>query len=251
MDMLKIDERLDFIDSLELDQSLKALSPANYMSEPSNNDPAAYVDAGSLTSFVAGVSAQHKSDALNSTLLAQLAANKKFNREVSPVDWYTFYKTVLENVGWVVQNWEFTKYNASGTSFTVDAVIAELLAAIATSDDKAIIDEAINAVKALDNGDGRLVLWEQNSSHLSKGNFQISACSESDGVLVMKIGAFYFSTDETVTNVLWFTFSSTQTELYKGGQTINLNEDVYSKVRQTVIDKLGVKAQDFVGDLDI
>lgn len=163
----------------------------------------------------------------------------------------TFTKTVLENTGWVVQNFDFTKYKASGSSFTVDAVIAEVLAAIATQNDKAMIDATIKAVKALDNGDGRLVLWNDNSTKLDKGNFQISACSDTDGVLVMKIGAFHFATDKRVTGVLWFTFSSSSTSMYKGGQVINLNEQVYAKIREQVVDKLGDRAQKFVGDLDI
>src|SRR5262245_44005572 len=55
----------------------------------------AYVAEGSTVSFVAGVSAQHQADILNSTLLAQLAANKKYDREVATREWYDFYKTVL------------------------------------------------------------------------------------------------------------------------------------------------------------
>jgi len=245
-------DRIEFIKSLDLAEPTKELAAATTPTLAfTDNEAAAYVDGGSLVSFVAGVSATHKSDGLNSTLLAQLAANKKYDRENDPVEWYKFYVSVLENVGWVVQEWNFTKFDASGSTFTVDKVIADVLAAIATGEDKKIVDETINAVKALDPGDGRLTIWDQNSSSLDKGNFQISACSESDGVLVMKLGAFHFSTDETVTRILWFQFSTSRTELYKGGQTVNLNEEVYKQVRQAVIDKLGENAQKFVGDLEI
>lgn len=245
-----IESMRTFIAELELPEISKSTVGPNALLL-ADDDPAAFVDAGSLVSFVAGVSATHKSDALNSTLLAQLAANKKYDRETHTVEWYKFYRDVLENVGWVVQAFDFVKYNASGTSFTVDAVIAEVLAAIATQNDKAIIDSTIKAVKALDKGDGRLSLWDDNSSKLDKGNFQIAACADTDGVLVMKLGTFYFSTDKRVTSVLWFTFSSSSTSMYKGGQAITLNEEVYKQVRQQVIDKLGERAQKFVGDLDI
>lgn len=251
MSDINIEESHAFIQSLELPepQTYKNMPVELRLSE--EDEEAGYVDAGSLVSFVAGVSPQSQSDALNSTLLAQLAANKKFDRETQTEDWYKFYHTVLENVGWVVQAFDFTKFNASGSTFTVNAVIADVLEAIATKDDKAVIDSTIKAVKALDDGDGRLVLWDDNSTKLDKGNFQISSCNESDGVLVMKIGAFHFKTDKRVTGVLWFTFSSSSTSMYKGGQVMTLDLDVYSKVRETIIEKLGSRAQDFVGNLDI
>jgi len=245
-------DRIGFIKNLDLADTGVALKTAKMTTLAfTDNEKSAYVDSGSLVSFVAGVSAQHKSDALNATLLAQLAANKKYDREKNAVEWYKFYVSVLENVGWVVQEWNFTKFNARGNTFSVDNVIADVLAAIATAEDKNVIEETINAIKALDNGDGRLTIWDQNSASLDKGNFQISACSESQGVLTMKLGAFYFSTDETVNRVLWFQFSTSRTEFYKGGQTVNLNEDIYKQVRQAIIDKLGESATNFVADLEI
>jgi hypothetical protein len=61
------------------------------------------VDAASLVTFIDGVSGQQNEDVLNSTLLAQLAANRKHHRERDTPGWYDFYCTVLEQVGWVSQ----------------------------------------------------------------------------------------------------------------------------------------------------
>ena len=44
---------------------------------------------------------------LNSTLFAQLAANKKHDRQNETTDWYNYYKYVLETVGWNVQSFEY------------------------------------------------------------------------------------------------------------------------------------------------
>ena len=48
-----------------------------------------------------------QSDVINSTLLAQLAANKQYDRQNNVDQWYGYYKTVLEQVGWTVQNFEW------------------------------------------------------------------------------------------------------------------------------------------------
>lgn len=50
---------------------------------------------------------------INSTLFAQLAANNKHNRQNETAQWYDYYKTVLENVGWTVQSFEYVGVGSS------------------------------------------------------------------------------------------------------------------------------------------
>ena len=73
-----------------------------------------FVDAGSLVKKLSHV---HKSDVLNSTLLAHLTADKKYNRNKDTDKWYEIYINVLGKVGWVVQELQFERYQASGQSF--------------------------------------------------------------------------------------------------------------------------------------
>jgi hypothetical protein len=200
---------------------------------------------------VAGVSKQHREDVENSALLAQLAANKQYNREKDTENWYTFYRTVLENVGWVVPDFSFDQFQAAGDTFTVDKVIVDLLQSIATGDEVAVVESTLNAMKSLDQGDGRLVLYETQTHSDHQGNFQAHSVSESGGSVVMRIGTFYFGTEDTVTRILWFNFPSSRTSFYEGAQTMELDEDVYSQVRQTIKAKLGANAKDFVKDLEI
>lgn len=223
------------------------------LAEVDPNKPSANVVASSTVSFVAGVSKQHREDVLNSTLLADLAASKKFNREDDIENWYQFYGTVLENVGWVVSDFNFDRFQASGSTFTVDKVVLDLIQSIATEDEISVITSTINALKALDDGDGRLVLYETQTHSDNKGNFRANAVSESDSdhIAVMKIGAYHFSCQDRVTRILWFSFPNSRTEFYQGAQTVNLDDGVYAQVRQAIKAKLGNNAVDFVKDLDI
>lgn len=214
--------------------------------------PSGFVNSGSLVSFVAGVSPQNQADVLNSTLLAQLAANKKFDREKNTTDWYAYYRNVLENVGWVVQAFQFDKYNVGGASVTVDKIVLDVLAAIATGNDLAVITTTLNAVKNLSkSNDNRIVLFDHASHGASNGNFQISSCAESGGQVAMKIGAFYFSSNQNVERFLWFNFSSSNSTIYKGAQDMTLNGKVFEQARTTVVTKLGDNAKNFVANLDI
>lgn len=247
---------IDFIANLELpdaspDLVRLAKSRPSFFAAMTDDGPSAAVDDGMLVSFVSELPASDQSDVLNSCLLAQLAANKKYNRESDTKNWYGFYRNVLENVGWVVQEFSFENYHASGDTFSVDQAVLALLASIATGNELAVVTEAMSALKALSSGDQPLSIWNSSSHSQDAGNFQIAVCNKSGGNVVMKNGAFYFTTTETTDSFLWFHYSSSSMDLYQASQTMTLDEDIYSKVRQQVIDKLGDRATQFVADLDI
>ena len=122
--------RIKFLTEIEIAEPRKIKGELLKFKAATNGARSGYVNDGSLVSFVAGVDKQFQEDVLNSTLLAQLAANKKFDREQDSRNWYTFYKTVLENVGWTLQGFGFTQFNVSGGSFSCDKAVLEILTAI-------------------------------------------------------------------------------------------------------------------------
>ncbi|QES43152.1 hypothetical protein DEJ49_21115 [Streptomyces venezuelae] len=245
----KAADALQFIDSLELDQpELRYVPPGLALQE----EESAAVVAGSIVAFTDGLNGQQKSDVLNATLLAQLAANKKFDRDENTKKWYEYYRSVLEQVGWVVPSFNFAKLTVAGSRFTVDRAVIALLQAIASPGEISVAKAAIESLKSLQDKDRRVVLFESNAHSDKLGNFQIAACGVSSGdTVVMKIGMFYFSTTERVTRVLFFSFPRASTTMQQARQTMTLNEDVYAQVREAVIKKLGDKASQFIDDLEI
>lgn len=241
-----IERAKNFIAELELADTSEFFEKIEF-AEPAKG----YVNLGSLVSFVAGIDGQDRSDVLNSTLLAQLAANKKFDRERDTENWYKFYRNVLENIGWVIQDFAFTKFNTSAGDFTVDKVILEILSAIATGNELTVVAATIEALRSLSNDDGRIVLFESSSHSSRTGNFQIIPVTNSNGQILMRIAGFFFSTTQDVDKVLFFRYSTASAELYQGTQSVNLNKDIYNQVRQDIISKLGDRAEKFVRDLEI
>ena len=61
---------------------------AGFTDNASPQPASANVDAASVVTFVDGLSGQQKEDVLNSTLLAQLTANRKHDRERDTGAWY-------------------------------------------------------------------------------------------------------------------------------------------------------------------
>ena len=214
--------------------------------------PAAFVDSGSVVAFVSGVTGQNREDVLNSTLLAQMAADKKFSRETQVMDWYAFYQEVLGKVGWVTQGFNWEQYTSQKTSFTMDEAVLEIAAAALTGQEEiAVVTAALEAMKSLKGGDSRLKIFDHSASSDKAGNFQISVCTETNGAVAMKTMAFYYDAEQQSTTVLFFNFSSASTTLNQAVNAQTLDSQIYAQVRQAVITKLGDNAKNFVLNLDI
>jgi len=241
---------ISYVKSLQLPPSDSSLIDHGPLKIEDDKE-AGYVDAGQLVAFAAGVSTGSKADVLNSMLLAQLAANVVADRETATIAWYKKYREVLENIGWAVSEFQFTQTHLSGSTFQIKDTVLKLIAALASENALLITTATIAAVESLGEGDDRVALFSSQSSNPSSGNFQVGAVVEDRSTPTMSIAASYFSSSDVKTNFLWFSFQSSSTDLYQASQTITLSEAVYSKVRQSIIDKLGARAQTYVADLDI
>ena len=215
-------------------------------------EPVGAVDGNHVPTFVEGIKGQHLFDVLNGTLLAQLAANARFHRAEDPVGWTTYYGSVLENIGWVVPDFQFRGLRSHETRFSMDDAIIKVITGIMTQNQVEVVQAALEALQSLNGEDRRLQIFRRNSVSTNDGNFQISSVGESAaGILSMQLCAFGFSTDEAVTDVLWFRFNSGSTSLRATRTTLVLNDQVYDRIRDAVLDKLGNRGLNFIGGLDL
>lgn len=218
---------------------------------------AAAVDAGSLVSFTANVSPQHRSDALNSTLIAQLNSDKLYSRfdPKQLIPWYQNYTTVLANLGWDIQDFEFEHYQASGSTLSVSSAVLDVLGAVLSGDDLAMVASELKSLDALSqNNDPWYDVWDSTTHDQSNCNFQLSSCDDNNGAvdtLVMKLSGYSLQTQTQATRFLWTSYESSSTDLLYASQICTLDEDVYSQVRTAVIKKLGANAAAYIGNLDI
>jgi hypothetical protein len=246
-------DRIAYISALELAEprasALGLAREPRLKVEP--DQPSAAVVDGEVVSFAAGLSLQHRSDVMNSFLLAQLAATKKYNRETQTIEWYGLYHEVLEKVGWVMQAFDFTKFSATGGSATVDSVVLTILGALATGNQLALVRTTINALQGKASESKAVKLFETASHTMDKGNFQLGIAVDDGGIVATKLGVFYFHSSQTVTRLFGWTFADSDTSFYQGAETVTLNEDVYGQVRQQIIEKLGDKAQLYVANIDL
>ena len=210
-----------------------------------------YLSNKSIVSFASSVSGQNRQDILSSTLLAQLAASKKHPGEEDLEGWFKDYQNTLQNVGWVVQGSDFSKFSQSGNVFEMQNVIIDLLSAALGGNVLTILTKTLEAFKKLSDTDSKIVAFEKNTHTLTKGTFIIALCDGTNDAVAMKTGAFELSSSNTITQILFFTSSKEKTSLSYSTSDATFNKKAYDAVRNTIEQKLADKFNQYVAELDI
>lgn len=217
-----------------------------------DNEASAQVNAGSLTSFTERLTGLNKSDVQNSTLLAQLAANKAINRFEDPIGWYKFYTDVLGNIGWNQPAFAFDTYTSGGTTVNLDKAVLNILSAIATADEIAMVEATMQALESLGDDSDQMNIWDSNASNANNGNFQIFPVDRlANGDVVMVLAGMEFNATKSRKNFLWWSWSSSSIKIERAANKFVLNEDIYSQIRKDVIAKLGDSAATYVAGIEI
>jgi hypothetical protein len=211
----------------------------------------AAVDAGSILSFVEGVSPSEVSDVLFSVQLAQRAADAAFDPYAETRNWYTKYGEVLEAVGWVTEQFAFAAHNHGEGDFVMNKAALGVIAGIATGNQLQVITASISALEKLADGDGAITLFEQNSAMEGSGNFQIGAVQKKGDTLSMALGAFYFRSHSERRKFLFFRWGKNDINFWTAAMKMTFNIKIYAKVRESIERKLGAQALDYIKQIEI
>lgn len=199
----------------------------------------AFFSERSILSFASGVSEQSRKDILNTTLLAQMAANSRSNDQADITNWYYAFIDVLMKTGWVIEGGDMQTFKSKSNLFEAESVVIDILTSAFGAGYITVIKKTLEAIKHLASADRKIKAFEQNTSKVSKGCFQIALVTEEHGVMAMKIGTFILSSERQITTILFFTSTSEETSLDYISKKATLNTDFYQVIRQKVTEKLG------------
>ena len=212
----------------------------------------AAVDAGSIVSFVSGLSAEQMSDVLYSTQLAQRAASAKFDRFAKTKDWYRLYGDVLDRLGWVGEGLAFSQRDTSAGQFSMDKAALDVIATVAAGNQLAILVKTLDALKKLGAGDRALSIFDLQAMQELSGNFQIGAAQQAEnGATSMALGAFHFHASDNRGRFLFFSWGAKAVEFWTAVRKMTLNPSHYADHRDAVIAKLKADAADYIDALEI
>ncbi len=212
----------------------------------------AAVDAGSLLSFVDGLSAAEREDVLYSVQLAHRTATHDFDRFSQTQSWYQRYIEVLQLLGWVAEQLAFTNFNQSEGQLRMDKAALALITAIATQNQLAVLKVAVDTLEKMAEDDNAIRLFDFHTSTDIGGNFQIGAVQKGEsGALSMALGSFYFRSHDARRKFLFFSWGKNEVNFWTAAQKMTLNTTLYALGRDAVKRKLEGTFPSFIAELPI
>lgn len=200
----------------------------------------AAINVGSLVSFVDGLDAQSKDDVLDSLQLAQRAANAACDRFADVRGWYEKYLEVLNQVGWVTEQFAFVERGQTEGDVRMDQAALAVITAFATQNQLAILKEAVTALGSLASSDGTISLFNQMSAREGLGNFQMgSAQRANNGAVGLAMGAFHFQAIDKTDKILFFKRTTKALRVWSAAQRMTLDTRTYAGDRDQIRQRLG------------
>src|SRR6185312_15457052 len=90
----------------------------------------ASVVGSTVVGFIKGVTKIHRTDLVNSAMLAQLAATRSVADPNDLEAWYQRYFEVLTNIGWVIQDRQFNTFQQDGHELDVHQAVLKIASGI-------------------------------------------------------------------------------------------------------------------------
>ncbi|MBD0746671.1 hypothetical protein [Streptomyces sp. CBMA152] len=103
----------------------------------------------------------------------------------------------------------------------------------------------------LADSDDRVTVFESESHTAHDGNMQLLSVgqADADGTLAVLTIGYTFTSDNTLKRTFPTTVSPPDLSMSNCALSLTLDEQVYSQVRQTVIDELGGRAGSLIAEL--
>lgn len=212
----------------------------------------AMIVASDIVSFVKGVSNERRQDIVNSSLLAQLVANKKVPDKKNIIEWYNAYFDVLENIGWVIQDRSFSSYTEEADGLEAHEAIIKVASVFlgAAPAALAVVISTLEALKSMDSSKPWMTIFDRESKQAKTGHFQIALAEQGDNdQFLVSLMAFSLKAESTLTQILFFKIRNDEVELEKCSGKVTINDKVLSSIRDLVSQKIAAHTSDYIAKL--
>lgn len=230
----KKERLISYVNSLELAQPTKKQSPEKISQkalQDQDNNTTGEIIAGSITVFSDALSAQDKSDVRNSTLLAQLAANKAVDRFTNGDEWHSFYIDTLSSLGWI--DVAFDSKALDGAIHDWQSTILENQHQSSSSQYPELASLGMSSWSQLDiNGDA-MSIWNNNALLGNVKHFQIIPTIKLNEDIQVQISNVFASETPIPSGFLSWGIEGTQ---FNSVKTLDLS--FYDFIREAVADKI-------------
>ncbi|MDR3417038.1 MAG: hypothetical protein P4L83_12705 [Nevskia sp.] len=223
--------------------------------EPDTDKTQSVLVGSTINSFVKGVTAERRNAINDSSLFAQLVANKKVPKQSDVIAWYDAYFEALTNVGWTLQSRSFATYEAGSQDADVHEAILTVASGLlggTASAGYALIKLTLDALKKLSDSSPWITMFSRESQHEKAARFQVSLVNQdANQDFLVSLMAFTLEASQTVEQVLFFKFKSMTATLRQFSGDVTINDRVLNHVAPLIAQKVDAFYDGYVLGVDL
>ncbi|PYX49391.1 MAG: hypothetical protein DMG76_37420 [Acidobacteria bacterium] len=245
-----------FVDGVELPPAPRltrvasAVETRNVFDETKNQ---AMVVGSDIVSFVAGLAPRVREVIVNSSLLAQLAANRRVPSREDIRAWYEVYFDTLAHLGWATQERAFSEHRETGDDFEAEQAILSVATVVLgpATTALAVVASTLNAMKSMSDGPW-MTVFKRESQTAKAARFQVTVAEpKSESGSMISLMAFELDAKNTLTQVLFFKFHSTEVTLRHSSGRATVDSILLQAIRPMIAEKVSAYTRSYVEALRI
>lgn len=222
----------------------------------SQSDVVSYVAAGILFAFPSRLPDEYRNDILHSVLLAQLAADRPFDRNSQLEEWVAFFTSTLGHLHWTFENTDILEMNVQDREFTLADLALKVMRDGGTPMERHVstFREAYGRINRPNPGAATEILYSCTYHILSKDTTMIF-CSFDELLppngLSVNLLLFSLRGIQEPTSPPLFNVYHTSKLLPTKTMTTRITFDckAYSSIRKHVLSKLGRNAKVYIHEV--
>ncbi|RMO93539.1 hypothetical protein ALQ33_01063 [Pseudomonas syringae pv. philadelphi] len=209
-------------------------------------------ESPAVVAFADGVSLENREAVMLSVAFAEQVAHKKADISGDPIRWLQEYSTAMRYSGWLtLGGHEYGEYTTRNQSLTMDAIVLEMIGAVA-GPNKAVLIELLGlALDKLQKDQAVMALFERNSKKGNTSTFRIMPCVESAGGIpityLLSMHCDYMSDSGGALFWKWSVSRMKVRRLVKG---LNFDKNAHERLKPKILTYLNKDADDFFDSLN-
>ncbi|WP_223616497.1 hypothetical protein [Pseudomonas sp. BF-B-30] len=252
---MHIEQQLEFLDSLpalparRVTDSQVLPTIRNFSADVplDPNKESGTVGPDMMNIYVAGVSVQNREDVDSCKLLMKNAASQKYDMVKELHQWYNFYTEGLRSLGWTINKIHAQDKIIKRTGLTMDAVAFDILQSLVGANAPRLAALAGKAVEGVKGEDGLIQIYNRNAQKGYEATFDISPVWQTrEGSPMMILSCTSVDVRESTRGILWWKSTTKSTAVKSQATPVYLNTQIYARVRNKVLEKLGKAADDYL-----
>jgi hypothetical protein len=256
MTIITADISRAFIRDVKL-AGVRAPRPARSMAlqapiELTSTEAQTLVVGSGLICAAENVPVETREDLVNCTLFAQLAASGAVSDPTDISRWYDAYFKTLTALGWAQSDSQFEDYEFSSKNAEAHKAIMKVLAVLLGPQAAAlvVVKTAIEALQSMSENSPWITLFDRQSKTGNSARFQVATAQlDPNGLLQTALVGFNLKTKSTLTQVLFFKYSSSTTNLKYAAGKATIYEAALKGQRAAIAARLADYRSAYVGQV--